>query len=129
MSKAWQKAQAQPDPSPTMRQALAGSGLGLTLCKGLTLQSPAQARKIRPDPTRTSLPRREYTTLHSFNSFDMSIGGLNIELRDTENNRNADSSLQPEYSQKSDDQEKVIGLNDCFSNAGSAADMLGAKLT
>ncbi|KAK0237517.1 hypothetical protein EDD85DRAFT_936530 [Armillaria nabsnona] len=55
MSKAQQKAQAQPDPSPTLRQALAGSGLGLTLCKGLTLQSLAQARKTRPDPTRTSL--------------------------------------------------------------------------
>ncbi len=57
---------------------------------------------------------REDTTLHSFDSFDMSIGGLNIELRDTETNRNADSSLRPEISQRSDDQEKAIGLNDRF---------------
>ncbi len=71
---------------------------------------------------------REDTALHSFNSFDMSIGGLNIELRDTETNRNADSSLRREFSQRSDDQEKAIELNDCFSNTGSAADVLGAKV-
>ncbi len=40
---------------------------------------------------------REDTTLHSFDSFDMSIGGLNIELRDKETNTNADSSLRPEF--------------------------------
>ncbi|KAK0433201.1 hypothetical protein EV421DRAFT_1445988 [Armillaria borealis] len=49
------KAQAQPDPSLTLRRALAGSGLGLTLCGSLTLQSPAQALKTQPDPTQTSL--------------------------------------------------------------------------
>ncbi|KAK0234873.1 hypothetical protein EDD85DRAFT_96107 [Armillaria nabsnona] len=72
---------------------------------------------------------REDTTLHSFDSFDMSIGGLNIELRDTETNTNADSSLQPEFSQGSDDQEKVIVLNDRFSNTGSTAPVLSAKPT
>ncbi|SJL06889.1 uncharacterized protein ARMOST_10231 [Armillaria ostoyae] len=41
---------------------------------------------------------REDTTLHSFDSFDLSIGGFNIELRDTETNTNADSSLRPEFS-------------------------------
>ncbi|KAK0234856.1 hypothetical protein EDD85DRAFT_938990 [Armillaria nabsnona] len=70
---------------------------------------------------------REDTTLHSFDSFDMSIGGLNIELRDKETNTNADSSLQPEFSQRRDDQEKAIGLNDRLLNTGSAADVLGAK--
>ncbi|KAK0234876.1 hypothetical protein EDD85DRAFT_939004 [Armillaria nabsnona] len=70
---------------------------------------------------------RESTTIHSFDSFDMSIGGLNIELRDRETNTNADSSLRPEFSQRSDDQEKAIGLNDQFSNTGSAADVLAAK--
>ncbi len=58
----------------------------------------------------------------------MSIGGLNIELRDTETNRNADSSLRPEFSQRRNDQEKAIGLNDRFLNTGSAADVLGAKV-
>ncbi|PBK88752.1 hypothetical protein ARMGADRAFT_997081 [Armillaria gallica] len=72
---------------------------------------------------------REDTTLHSFDSFDMSIGGLNIELRDTATNTNADSSLRPEFSQRSDDQEKTIGLNGSFLNTGSAADVLGAKST
>ncbi|KAK0216501.1 hypothetical protein EDD85DRAFT_869975 [Armillaria nabsnona] len=72
---------------------------------------------------------REDTTFHSFDSFDMSIGGLNIELRDTATNTNADSSLRPEFSQRSDDQEKAIGLNDRSSNTGSAADVLGAKAT
>ncbi len=67
---------------------------------------------------------RESTTLHSFDSFYMSIGGLNIELRDTETNTNADSSLRSEFSQRSDDQEKDIGLNDRFSNTGSAVDVL-----
>ncbi len=71
---------------------------------------------------------REDTALHSFDSFDMSIGGLNIELRDTETNRNADSSLRPEFSQRSDDQEKVIGLNDRFLNTGSTAAVLNAKV-
>ncbi|PBK89250.1 hypothetical protein ARMGADRAFT_1033332 [Armillaria gallica] len=41
---------------------------------------------------------REDTALHSFDSFDMSIGGLNIELRDRETNTNADYSLRPEFS-------------------------------
>ncbi|SJL06894.1 uncharacterized protein ARMOST_10236 [Armillaria ostoyae] len=72
---------------------------------------------------------REDTTLHSFDSFDLSIGGLNIELRDTETNTNANSSLRPEFSQRSDDQEKSIGLNDRFLNTGSTADaVLGAKV-
>ncbi len=73
---------------------------------------------------------REDATLHSFDSFDMSIGGLNIELRDTETNTNADSSVRPEFSQRSDDQEKAIELNDSFLNTGSAAaDVLGAKVS
>ncbi len=71
---------------------------------------------------------REDTTLHSFDSFDMSIGGLNIELRDKETNTNADSSLRPELSQRIDDQEKAIGLNDRFSNTGSTAAVLSAKV-
>ncbi|KAK0433710.1 hypothetical protein EV421DRAFT_1741394 [Armillaria borealis] len=71
---------------------------------------------------------REDTTLHSFDSFDLSIGGLNIELRDTETNTNADSSLRPEFTQRSDDQEKSIGLNDRFLNTSSTADVLGAKV-
>ena len=71
---------------------------------------------------------REDTTLHSFDSFDMSIGGLNIELRDKETNTNADSSLRPEFSQRIDDQEKAIGLNDRFLNTGSTTAMLGAKV-
>ncbi|PBK88757.1 hypothetical protein ARMGADRAFT_356382 [Armillaria gallica] len=72
---------------------------------------------------------REDTTLHSFDSFDMSIGGLNIELRDPVTNRNAESSLRPELSQRGDGQEKAIGLNDCFLNTGSTATVLGAKPT
>ncbi|KAK0432565.1 hypothetical protein EV421DRAFT_2023931 [Armillaria borealis] len=48
--------------------------------------------------TRQIRGGREDTTLHSFDSFDLSIGGLNIELRDTETNTNADSSLWPEFS-------------------------------
>ncbi|PBK82112.1 hypothetical protein ARMGADRAFT_1068320 [Armillaria gallica] len=79
--------------------------------------------------TRRIRGGREGTTLHSFDSFDMSIGGLNIELRDTKTNTNADSSLRPESSQRIDDQEKAIGLNDRFSNTGSAADVLSAKPT
>ncbi|PBK60819.1 hypothetical protein ARMSODRAFT_965742 [Armillaria solidipes] len=80
--------------------------------------------------TRRIRGGREDTTLHSFDSFDLSIGGLNIsELRDTETNTNADSSLRPEFSQRSDDQEKAIGVNDRFLNTGSAADVLGAKPT
>ncbi|PBK82097.1 hypothetical protein ARMGADRAFT_741851 [Armillaria gallica] len=72
---------------------------------------------------------REDTTLHSFDSFDMSIGGLNIELRDTETNRNADSSLRPEFSQRSDGGEKAIGLDDSFLITGSTAAVLSAKPT
>ncbi|PBK60808.1 hypothetical protein ARMSODRAFT_965695 [Armillaria solidipes] len=79
--------------------------------------------------TRRIRGGREDTTLHSFDSFDLSIGGLNIELRDTETNTNADSSLRPGFSQRSDDQEKSIGLNDRFLNTGSTADVLGAKPT
>ncbi|PBK82122.1 hypothetical protein ARMGADRAFT_1019876, partial [Armillaria gallica] len=52
--------------------------------------------------TRRIRGGREDTTFHSFDSFDMSIGGLNIELRDTETSTNADSSLRPEISQRSD---------------------------
>ncbi|SJL06795.1 uncharacterized protein ARMOST_10137 [Armillaria ostoyae] len=48
--------------------------------------------------TRRIRGGREDTTLHSFDSFDLSIGGLNIELRDPETNTNADSSLRPEFS-------------------------------
>ncbi|KAK0234868.1 hypothetical protein EDD85DRAFT_95990 [Armillaria nabsnona] len=72
---------------------------------------------------------REYTTLHSFDSFDMSIGGLNIELRDPETNRNVNSSLRPEFSQRGDDQEKAIGLNDRSLNTESTAAVLSAKPT
>ncbi|KAK0234808.1 hypothetical protein EDD85DRAFT_969911 [Armillaria nabsnona] len=68
--------------------------------------------------TRRIRGGREDTTLHSFDSFDLSIGRLNIELRDKETNRNADSSLQPEFSQRGDVQEKAIGLNDHFLNTG-----------
>ncbi len=71
---------------------------------------------------------REDTTPHSFDSFDMSIGGLNIELRDTETNRNADSSLRPEFSQRIDDQLQAIVLNDRVLNTGSTAAMLSAKV-
>ncbi|KAK0502467.1 hypothetical protein EDD18DRAFT_692431 [Armillaria luteobubalina] len=39
--------------------------------------------------------REDTATLHSFDSFDLSIGGLNIELRETETHANADSSLRP----------------------------------
>ncbi|KAK0218895.1 hypothetical protein IW262DRAFT_1462466 [Armillaria fumosa] len=39
--------------------------------------------------------REDIVTLHSFDSFDLSIGGLNIEFRDTETDTNADSSLRP----------------------------------
>ncbi|KAK0432584.1 hypothetical protein EV421DRAFT_1910844 [Armillaria borealis] len=78
--------------------------------------------------TRRIRGGREDTTFHSFDSFDLSIGGLNIELRDTETNTNADSSLRPEFSQRSDDQEKAIGLNDRFSNTDSTADVLDAKV-
>ncbi|KAK0218914.1 hypothetical protein IW262DRAFT_1273871 [Armillaria fumosa] len=38
--------------------------------------------------------REDMVTLHSFDSFDLSIGGLNIEFRDTETNTNTDSSLR-----------------------------------
>ncbi|PBK98472.1 hypothetical protein ARMGADRAFT_577591 [Armillaria gallica] len=79
--------------------------------------------------TRRIRGGREDTTLHSFDSFDMSIGGLNIELRDIENNTNADSSLRPELPQRSNDQEKAIGLNDHFLNTGSTAAVLSAEPT
>ncbi|KAK0433684.1 hypothetical protein EV421DRAFT_2023332 [Armillaria borealis] len=79
--------------------------------------------------TRRIRGGREDTTLHSFDSFDLSIGGLNIELRDTETNTNADSSLRPEFPQRSDDQEKSIGVNDRFLNTGSTAAVLSAKPT
>ncbi|KAK0186998.1 hypothetical protein F5146DRAFT_1063213 [Armillaria mellea] len=65
--------------------------------------------------------REDMANIHSFDSFDLSIGGLNIEFRDTEINTNADSSLRPGVSQRSDDQEKTIGLDD--------TDVLGAKPT
>ncbi len=78
--------------------------------------------------TRRIRGGREDTTLHSFDSFDMSIGGLNIEVRDTETNTNADSSLRPRLSQRSDGEEKAIGLDDNFLNTGSTADVLGAKV-
>ncbi|KAK0477644.1 hypothetical protein IW261DRAFT_1420927 [Armillaria novae-zelandiae] len=55
--------------------------------------------------------REDTATIHSFDTFDLSIGGLNIEFRDTETNTNADSSLQPGASQRSDNQEKAIGLD------------------
>lgn len=58
----------------------------------------------------------------------MSIGGLNIELRDKETNTNADSSLRPEFSQRIDDQEKAIGLNDRLLNTGSTAAVLNEKV-
>ncbi|KAK0218929.1 hypothetical protein IW262DRAFT_1462521 [Armillaria fumosa] len=73
--------------------------------------------------------REDIATLHAFDSFDLSIGGLNIELRDTETNANADTSLRPGVSQGSDDQEKTIGFDNSFINAGSMADGLGAKKT
>ncbi|KAK0186939.1 hypothetical protein F5146DRAFT_758169 [Armillaria mellea] len=42
---------------------------------------------------------REYmATLHSFDSFDLSIGGLNVEFHDTETNTNVDSSVRPRVS-------------------------------
>ncbi|KAK0502484.1 hypothetical protein EDD18DRAFT_1347098 [Armillaria luteobubalina] len=47
--------------------------------------------------------REDMATLHSFDSFDLSIGGLNIEFRDMETNTNADSSVRPEVSQGNDD--------------------------
>ncbi|KAK0502482.1 hypothetical protein EDD18DRAFT_1347096 [Armillaria luteobubalina] len=47
--------------------------------------------------------REDIATLHAFDSFDLSIGGLNIELHDTETNTNADSSLRPKFSQGNDD--------------------------
>ncbi len=79
--------------------------------------------------TRRIRGGREDATLHSFDSFDMSIGGLNIEVRDTgTGNTNAASSLRPEFSQRSDGEEKAIGLDDSFLNTGSTADVLGAKV-
>ncbi|PBK92399.1 hypothetical protein ARMGADRAFT_1103488 [Armillaria gallica] len=45
--------------------------------------------------TRRIRGGREETAFHSFESFDLSIGGLNIEFQDTEINANADSSLRP----------------------------------
>ncbi|KAK0234823.1 hypothetical protein EDD85DRAFT_845475 [Armillaria nabsnona] len=79
--------------------------------------------------TRRIRGGREDTTLHSFDSFDLSIGGLNIELRDKETNTSADSSLRPEFTQRSDDQKKAIGLNDRFLNTDSTAAVMGAKVS
>ncbi|PBK82091.1 hypothetical protein ARMGADRAFT_1171097 [Armillaria gallica] len=45
--------------------------------------------------TRRIRGGREETAFHSFESFDLSISGLNIEFQDTETNANADSSLRP----------------------------------
>ncbi|KAK0218927.1 hypothetical protein IW262DRAFT_1065897 [Armillaria fumosa] len=70
--------------------------------------------------------REDIATLHSFDSFDLSIGGLNIEFRDTETTTNADSSLRPEFSQRSDDQKKALGLDNNHLNSGSTTDVLGA---
>ncbi|KAK0218931.1 hypothetical protein IW262DRAFT_1462523 [Armillaria fumosa] len=73
--------------------------------------------------------REDMATLHAFDSFDLSIGGLNIELRDTETNANADTSLRPGVSQGSDVQEKAIYcLDNSFINTGSTTDTLGAKV-
>ncbi|KAK0477641.1 hypothetical protein IW261DRAFT_1608969 [Armillaria novae-zelandiae] len=74
--------------------------------------------------------REDIATLHSFDTFDLSIGKLNVEFRDdTETNTNADSSVQPGVSQRSANQEKTIGLDDSFINTASTADVLGTKLT
>ncbi|PBK82084.1 hypothetical protein ARMGADRAFT_947084 [Armillaria gallica] len=45
--------------------------------------------------TRRIRGGREETAFHSFESFDLSICGLNIEFQDTETNANADPSLRP----------------------------------
>ncbi|KAK0234884.1 hypothetical protein EDD85DRAFT_96506 [Armillaria nabsnona] len=45
--------------------------------------------------TRRIRGGREETAFHSFESFDLSIGGLNIEFQDKETNANANSSLRP----------------------------------
>ncbi|KAK0218936.1 hypothetical protein IW262DRAFT_1066740 [Armillaria fumosa] len=55
--------------------------------------------------TRRIRGGREETAFHSFESFDMSIGGFNIEFQDTETNTNMHSSLPPECSQGSESQE------------------------
>ncbi|KAK0187001.1 hypothetical protein F5146DRAFT_1063222 [Armillaria mellea] len=73
--------------------------------------------------------REDMATLHSFDSFDLSIGGLNIDFRDTESNKNADISLRPGVEQRGDDQERAIGLDNSFINRGSTADVFGANPT
>ncbi|KAK0477638.1 hypothetical protein IW261DRAFT_1633289, partial [Armillaria novae-zelandiae] len=73
--------------------------------------------------------REDKATIHSFDSFDLSIGGLNIEFGDTETNTNADSSLRPEISRDRDDQEVSIGLDNSFINTGSTVDGLDVKRT
>ncbi|KAK0477639.1 hypothetical protein IW261DRAFT_271308 [Armillaria novae-zelandiae] len=52
--------------------------------------------------------REDMATLHSFDSFDLSIRGLNVEFHNTETDTHADSSVRPGGSQRNDDQENLL---------------------
>ncbi len=76
--------------------------------------------------TRRIRGGREETAFHSFESFDLSIGGLNIEFQDTETQRKhgffSAARWVPPRERKSEDSLKI------FLDRGSTADELCAKV-
>ncbi|KAK0200453.1 hypothetical protein DFS33DRAFT_1361690 [Desarmillaria ectypa] len=74
--------------------------------------------------TRRIRGGREDVTLHTYESFDLSNGGLNIELQNTQTNTYAESSLRLEYPQGSESNEKAIGLLPADGN-GPIVNVLG----
>ncbi|KAK0444986.1 uncharacterized protein EV420DRAFT_1277169 [Desarmillaria tabescens] len=53
---------------------------------------------------------REDSTLHSYESFDLLHGGLNIELRETQTNTNAESSVRLEGTKGGESKEPIAPL-------------------
>ncbi|KAK0200461.1 hypothetical protein DFS33DRAFT_1387665 [Desarmillaria ectypa] len=74
--------------------------------------------------TRRIRGGREDATLHTYESFDLSNGGLDIELQNTQTNTNAESSLQLERPQGDESEKKAIGLLPADGN-GPIVNVLG----
>ncbi|KAK0200459.1 hypothetical protein DFS33DRAFT_1387663 [Desarmillaria ectypa] len=74
--------------------------------------------------TRRIRGGREDATLHTYESFDLSNGGLDIELQNTQTNTNAESSLRLERPQGDESEKKAI-----YGNFSDVRDALGAKPT